>query len=322
ATRITSVPNTFGATFPQENLNSNEIKGIELMVSHRNTVGKFDYNVSANVTYSRQYLLHVEQAPYRSTYEQWHSRSDGDGRIQGREWIYEEGEQYTSVVDFETAPLRGGANGNSYGLPGMYELIDLNEDGVIDRTDNLPNSWAGTYTNPPLQYGANLYASYRNFDFAIGLQGSALFTVWVSRYDNWGYGTRFPVVWTWYLDRWHMEDPDDDPFDPATKWIPGKWEALTANPFQNQTWAASHRWRMPATYLRLKTLEVGYTLPANISRKLYIEHLRPFINIFNVFTLCREDVKGLDPERNEGEYRVDLTYPLLRSFNFGVEIKF
>jgi hypothetical protein len=278
------------------------------------------------VTLAREYRLHTEQSPYRSTWDQWKSTSTY-GRIQGKQWLYQEDGQYTDITQYEeNAPLYGGSNGNSYRLPGMAVLVDVNGDGVINSNDQLATGWVGTGNNPPLQFGSNMNLSYKNLDLAIGLQGASFFTVQVARDDNWGYGTRFPVFWSKYLDRWTTEDPAADPFDPATEWIPGKWEALTAVTTGNMTSAATDRWRMDATYLRVKSLELGYTIPANITRKIRIDQIRAFMNCFNLFTFCQEDVRGLDPERNEsdngGTYTVDLTYPLMRTISFGVEIKF
>jgi TonB-linked SusC/RagA family outer membrane protein len=327
ATRTSSVPNTFGASFPQENLNSSQIKGFEITLSHRNNIGKINYSIDANVTVARRYRLHVEQSPYRSTLDEWKSGSDGNGRIQGKDWLYQEAGQYTDITQYEEkAPLYGSTNGNSYRLPGMSVIVDVNGDGVINSNDQLPTGWVGVGNNPPLQYGSNWHVSYKNFDIDMGLQGASFFNVQVARDDNWGYGTRFPVFWTKYLDRWRTEDPTANPYDPATKWIPGRWEALTATTTGNLTSAASDRWHMDATYLRIKTLELGYSVPVNISRKISIDNLRIYMNCFNLYTFCQKDVQGLDPERNEsdnnGTYTVDLTYPLMRAFNFGVEIKF
>ena len=153
-----------------------------------------------------------------------------------------------------------------------------------------------------------------------------MFNIQIARNDNWGYGNRFPVFWSKYLDRWHTEDPNADPFDPATKWIPGRWEALTATTTGNMTSAATKRWYMPATYLRVKSLELGYTLPTKWTDRVKLDNVRLYLNAFNLFTFCNEDVRGMDPERNEsdnnGTYTVDLTYPLMRSYNFGLEISF
>lgn len=297
------------------------------MISHRDTKGDFKYSINATMTLARKYYLHREQAPYRSTWERWKSNSDGDGRIQGRSWMYQEDGQYTDITQYEeNAPLYGGTNGNSYRLPGMSVVVDVNGDGVIDNNDQLPSGWTGTGSNPPLQFGTNMSLSYKNLDVVLGLQGASFFTVWVSRNDNWGYGTRFPVFWSKYLDRWRTEDPNDNPFDPATKWIPGKWEALTATTTGNMTSLSSDRWRMDATYLRIKSLEIGYTIPSKFTKNLKINSLRTYLNCFNLFTFCQEDVRGLDPERNEsdnsGTYNVNLTYPLMRSYNIGLEINF
>jgi hypothetical protein len=82
-------------------------------------------------------------------------------------------------------------------------------------------------------------------------------------------------------------------------------------------------WRFDATYLRIKSLELGYTIPANVTRKIRMDNIRVYVNCFNLYTFCAsEDAKGLDPEREEGAYAADLTYPLMRSFNFGFNIIF
>jgi len=327
ATRFQSVPNTFGAAFPQENLNSDKVKGIEFVISHKNKIGEFEYGVSANLTYARKYLIHTERKPYSSTWEEWKDPW-GNNRILGREWIYQHGAQYTDIRQFETAPLYGGALGNSKCTPGSYEIIDVNGDGVINSNDMTPTAWAGQYqgyaTNPPLQYGLNLNMAWKGFDFNMLFQGSALFTIYTAPNDVWGYG-RYPALFEKYLDRWHTADPNADPFDPATKWIPGRFPALKTSVNTSNTGDAliTDMWRHDATYLRIKSVELGYNLPQNITKKLGIDNTRVFINCFNLFTFCADkDAKELDPEREEGAYAADLTYPLLRTFNLGLNINF
>ena len=75
-------------------------------------------------------------------------------------------------------------------------------------------------------------------------------------------------------------------------------------------------------FLRIKSLELGYQLQVSISRKIHMEKLRAFANVFNLWTFTQEALQGMDPERDEGPYTVDLTYPLMRSLNLGVEITF
>ena len=81
-------------------------------------------------------------------------------------------------------------------------------------------------------------------------------------------------------------------------------------------------WRLNASYLRIKSIEIGYTFPKQWTKAIGLEGLRIYANGFNLFTFCGKGIKDLDPEREEGDYTADLTYPLMRSFNFGLSINF
>lgn len=322
ATRVATVPNTFGASFPQENLNSQRSKGFEFSAYHRNTISKFSYAVNANMTFSRLFYLHREQSPYRSTWSQWKSGSDGDGRIQGRRWGYQRDGIFTSVTQVEEGvPLLGSTYGNSRMLPGMDKIVDVNGDGIINSNDQMPIFWTNR-VNPPLQFGLNMDFHYMNFDLIIGFQGASLFTMSKSRSDQWGYGLTYPNFWEKYLDRWRTENPDDNPFDPATTWIPGEWEALTSTTRYTTTGLGTDKWVMDATFLRCKTIELGYNIPARITNKVGLDGVRALVNCYDIFTFVNKNLRDVDPERAEGAYSTSNTYPLMRTFNFGLEVKF
>ena len=324
ANRVQTIPNTFGASFPQENINSDKVMGIEMMISHKNKIGEITYEVTANATLARKYLVYSERAPYQSSMQRWKD-AWGSNRILGREWGYVYDGRYTDIRQYQTAPLMGGTLGNSMMLPGSNAITDANGDGIIDGNDQLPEFWSGQYQgfagNPPLQYGATASLGYKQFDLNLVFQGAAMFTVFGSPGDVWGYG-RYPGLWEKYLDRWRLEDPSMNPYDPAAKWIPGRYPALRSN-FNNTTdGLTTDQWRLNATFLRLKSLELGYTIPQNVLRKTGIDGLRVYLNAFNLFTFANPLAKNLDPEREEGAYTADLTYPLMRSFNFGLNINF
>jgi TonB-linked SusC/RagA family outer membrane protein len=323
-TRIQSVPNTFGASFPQENINSDLVRGIEFVLSHKNKINEFSYGITVNATYSRKYLVHTERAPYASTMEAWKD-AWGSERYLGREWGYKIDGRYTSIQQYENAPLIGSTNGNARMLPGSFKVVDVNNDGIINANDQLPLFWAGQYQgyagNPPFQFGANFNASWKNFDFNMLLQGSALFTIFTKVDDIWGYG-RYPVLLTRFLDRWHTEDPNADPYDPATKWIQGRYPAIRSNYTGTSDNLTTAEWRFDAKYMRIKSLEIGYTLPKSVASRLKTESLRVYVNGFNLYTFTNKYLKNLDPEREEGSYVADLTYPLMRSFNLGINVNF
>jgi len=320
ATRASAVPSTFGATFPQENLNSDKVKGFELEVSHKNKIGNFNYSVSANVTYSRSYLLHVETSPPPTTWSIWKG-SYGNGRITGNgTWLYTIDGTYTNVTQYETAPLTGGTNGNSKCLPGMLILRDVNGDGAINSNDVLPTNWARA-VDPPLQYGLNANASWKGFDINMLLQGASMFSYFMGISDIWGYKS-FPVAWDFYLDRWHTTDPKANPHDPSTQWMQGEWPALLNDWTGTTLGANTTQNNFNCSYLRIKNLEIGYTLPKKITRAIKIDNTRVFLNIVNAYTFCRKELQKFDPEREVGDYDQGITYPILREFNFGISINF
>src|SRR5690606_27113800 len=86
AYRNVSVPNTFGGTLPQENLNSDRTQGFDLAVSHRNTINKVSYGISGNLSFSRTMNNYVERAPFRSSWDRW--RNGAEDRWNDLIWAY------------------------------------------------------------------------------------------------------------------------------------------------------------------------------------------------------------------------------------------
>lgn len=333
ANRLQTIPNTFGASFPQENINSNENKGIEIQLGTRGKIGKdFNYSVTANFTYAREKTLHYESGEFSSSMDRW--QNGRENRYIGGIWdhigglfMYKYSGQYTSLEQYETAPLLGGSNGNSMMLPGSFRLKDLNGDGQINYMDCVPEFWA-TGSNPPIQYGLTLAFSYKNFDMNMLFQGAAGYSIGYANDDVWGYGSKTnPTLMSKYLDRWHTANITDDPYNPTTKWISGTYPALRRN-FSGTTdngnsWAYGiDFWNPSATYIRLKSLEIGYTIPKQILQKVGISSTRIFVNGFNLLTLCNKQLRDADPEREERDWGANLAYPLMRSFNIGLNVNF
>lgn len=340
ANRQSSVPNTFGASFPQENINSDMNVGLELQLKYRDKVGKnFKYTVGANVTYARTKRLHVERAPFTSQWDRW--VNGNEDRYTGRNRIYTWDGRYTSLSEFENAPLLNGNNrGNSKMLPGAYRIIDANGDGRINADDQLFVNWAygdqgyisgasegidgasWNRVNPPLQFGFTFDGSYKSWDISLLLQGAALYSVNYHMNDIWGYG-RYPTLHAKFLDRWHTANPTDDPLNPSTQWISGKYPAGRPYNYDNTTDAyAIDVWRPKATYLRLKNVELGYTVPQATLNKIGFDRLRVFINGTNLLLFTKKELRNLDPERQENAWNAGLSYPIMKAVNFGVNLSF
>ena len=184
--------------------------------------------------------------------------------------------------------------------------------------------------DPPIQYGFNVTLNYKQFDLSMVWQGASGYYIQYSNNDIWGYG-RYPTTFKKFEDRWHTANVTDDPFDPATKWVSGFYPALKtyghAGTYDMGNNGGTGNtmidiWNPDATYLRLKTLEIGYTVPKTVLSKVGISNARIYLNGFNLLTFCNKLLKQADPEREERDWSAGLAYPLMRSYNIGVNITF
>lgn len=313
ATRAVSLSNTFGATYPQENLNSTITRGLELSILHDNRIGDLNYSISGNVTLSREKSGYIESAERTNAWS-WF-RDNKAYRYSDIVWGYNVLGQFQNQAEIDAAPIQNGSNGNSFVYPGDWNYEDVNGDGIIDGDDARPIAYGST---PILNYGLNISLGWKGIDLNILFQGAA------------GFSARYSLVYTeplWknsnsaatFLDCWHK-----DPYNPG-EWIPGKWPSTRASTASNAglTYSENNRWRRPSDYLRLKNVELGYSLPQEWTRKAKIQSIRIFVSGTNLLTVCDPFIKGFDPERNStgtGSYAFD--YPLTRTINIGVDINF
>lgn len=316
STRSVSLPNTFGTTIAQENLNSDVQTGFDLVVGHRNTIKDFTYQVSGNMNFNRSKSRHTERAPFQSQMDRW--LNDNTDRWGNRQTGYRTDGQFTSFDEINNAPLQG----QFYSireLPGDYKFRDLNNDGIINGDDSrVPYTYG---TTPLLNFGLTIDLEWKGFDANILFQGAAKYTV---RY------TETLSEWFWYsgglpayfMDRWHQADP----YDSNSEWIAGEWPAPRPNATQTmQLQSESDLWRRDAAYVRLKSLELGYTCNPKLLNSIGLQKLRLYINGFNLFTLTKDRlVKKLDPEKTAGPGTATYghNYPLTKSYNIGLNLTF
>ena len=332
ATRTVDIPDFYAVAIPQENLDRYENQGLELTLYHRNNIGAFSYRVQGNVTFTRGRYTYRESEPsktYSSSYDYWYNYSINrwNGYFGGYryEWT---GDQFTSISDASASQvlynLSSSGDGNRAVVPGMYKLVDRNGNGYIDSGDYF-FTW-GADSNPPLQYGLMLSGSYKNFDFSVVFNGSAL------RYKGYLMGGNSSFGFLNYLpsqytDSYHVAEYGADPWDPETQWVAGYWPALTRLTSAGQAHNATYTDLQPynyinAAYLRLKTLELGYRFSPEILRKAGIKSARVFFNGGNLLTICNPLLKYIDPESSDTRYVAGGVYQINRNFNFGLNLTF
>ena len=303
--RTSEFPTVIGANPPRENANSSRNFGMELELRHHNRIGRdFVYNVKGIVTITRQkYLTAIQNGPYANAYDQW--RNDHlNNRYQGVQFGYEGNGRYQNWDEIWNETLYHEKDL----LPGDYKYLDWNGDGEINSQDEHPYAFDQT---PWMNYSLSIDCAYKGFDFSMLWQGSALGSMSYEEplYSIWGQNGGGALEQYW--DRWHPADENADPYDPNTKWVKGYYAYTGHYPSANSTFN-----RVSTAYLRLKQIELGYTLP---KWKVFPSlNLRVYANAYNLFTIT--GVKFVDPEHPSDD--LGRLYPLNRTYTFGVQVSF
>lgn len=318
ADRQVSIPGTFGSSMPQENINSDITKGLELELRHNNRIGGLSYSVTGNVAITRTKWDYKEHAQYSSSWDRY--RNGVDGRW-GDIWFgWGKNGRYTSYEQIATAPIYTGNNI----LPGDYIYEDWNGDGTIDDYDHHPIATTiladkGNVSNfqdkrnyPLLNFGLTLSGQYKDFDLNILLQGSGM------SYIAYGEQLASPLAWngnalSQFLDRWRPADAKKDPYDPTNTWLSGYYSYGGTAPDNNSRFAIQK-----GDYLRMKSVELGYSIPTRLLIKSGIQRCRVYVNAYNLFTIT--NVEGVDPERPAELY--GYMYPLNKTYNIGISLNF
>ena len=330
AVRNASLPDFYAVSLPSENLNRSENVGMELSLYHRNSIGNFSYRVQATATFSRNRPTYIESENtrvYKSSMDYWKNGTLNrwNGYMGGSTYHWT-GNRFTSVNDANASEVLYTTDGSKEGNRGLivdqYELVDRNGNGYIDGEDVFYTWGSG---NPPLQFGLNFSGSYKNFDFALLFNGATMKykSYGLSAYAGFGKLNYLP---SHYTDAYHVANYGDDPWNPETQWVEGYWPALVrvaqVGSYNSPSYGNNQPYNyVNASFLRLKTIELGYRVSPNFLRKMGIKSARVFFNGGNLLTICNPLLKYVDPESNDsgragGEFQINKTYSFGFNLNF------
>jgi TonB-linked SusC/RagA family outer membrane protein len=284
--------------------------GVELEATYRKDLKDWGYSIGGNATFLHNEVLELDAALFGGRVETgiYATRTEV-GQPIGAFYLLE----MEGIFQNEADVLLSAFQGNNI-KPGDVKFKDQNGDNRIDNNDRV---YMGSAI-PKIFAGLNLSAYYRQFDLALFFQGTSGNKIYVQiNQDIEGFYRGFAVTQRYFDERWTGEGTSDTQPRPA-------WTAKSNNA------RPSSRFLEDGSYLRLKNVQLGYTLPKKILNNIGIGNARFYVSATNLFTLTK--YSGLDPEmtvsdnsRGEGDIANGIdwgTYPSAMTFMVGVNINF
>lgn len=304
------LPSEVGFGLPAENLNSDVHKGIDAMLRWSSSIADFGYSIGANVTYSRFYDWGQYKPRFSNSWDVY--RNSIDQRYGHLNWGLASDGQFQTWDEIANWQIDNDRQGNRTLRPGDIKYVDQNGDGVINHLDERPIGYRQDAT-PILNFGFNFAFSYKEFDLAFDLTGGGLNT-WNQNWEQ-----KMPFHDGGNNAQYYMEDSWrlSDIHDPNSALIPGKYPMLLIGNSDHSNYWNSDFWKHNVRYIKLRNLELGYSLPKSLLTKINLKKIRVYFSGQNLATLT--NVKGIDPEIQSDN---GLVYPTTRIYNFGLNLTF
>lgn len=289
---LLDIPLIIGLNKPNQNAGMVDNNGWELGVAYKGNVKDFNYNVSFNLSDVKNTVVDLRGINLTGL------------------TVHREGYSISSLFGYEAQGLFSSdeevaAHAKQFGTvkAGDIKYKDQNGDGLINESDKII---IGS-TIPRLTFASNIAASYKGFDLSVLLQGVGKANGYLNGPGvlpfNVG-GALGGTIREENKDRWSPENPN------------AKYPRLAFGESNNEQ--ASSFWLRDASYLRIKNIQLGYTLPVNLANKMKVNRLRVFANGSNVASFDRF-LSGYDVEAPVGAGNI---YPQVKLYSFGLEVTF
>lgn len=289
------IPETMGLqTIPSSNIGEAEGYGTEIQIDFNHSFHKdFWLSTRGTFTYATSKYKKYEEPDYSQTMP-WLQRT---GQKLSQVYGYVAERLFVDEEEVKNSPIQFGKY-----MAGDIKYRDINNDGRITEQDIVPIGYPSV---PEIIYGFGASMGYRNFDFSFFVQGSARssFIVEPGPLQPFINGTR-AIVQFIADNHWSEDNRNSYAF----------WPRLSTNQIENNT-KASTWWLRDGSFLRLKTVELGYSIPERIINKVDLSRARVYLNGNNLTVLSA--FKLWDPERSTA-----LGYPLQRVINLGINVEF
>lgn len=303
-----AIPSYVGETKPIGNVGKMENSGVEFELGYKFRVSDAQFSIRGNASYLKNKLVNLGNDTGWAAYDSFQSVGTITRAMNGEPFPYFYGLKTDGIfqtqqeVDSYVGP-DGKTPVQPDARPGYVRFVDINRDGVIDDNDRTKLGKG----MPDWTFGVNLSASWRRFDLSMMWQGTAGNDVFdaTRRIDI--NSTNLP---SWMLGRWTGPGTSD------------KYPLFIVGD-SSDNWKSSDLYVYDGSYLRLKNIELGYTLPDKIAHSVQISRLRLFVSAENLLTFTK--YHGFDPEISSGGTSLGVdygVYPQARVWRIGFNLEF
>jgi TonB-linked SusC/RagA family outer membrane protein len=309
-----AVPGTLGLSSPIQNFAKVQNVGWELMVNWNTQTGPVNHQVAFNLADNTNKVIKVGQEQIDGVDFQYITK---EGFPISSYYLYKSDGLYQNLDDIETAPSVPFAY-NQKVNPGDIRYVDRNSDGVIDGKDRFISG----NPFPRFTFGLNYIATWKNIDLQMLWQGVGKRAQYLRGDIVEAFHNNEEHAFVQHKDRWTPTNPD------AT--YPRLTSSTSTNANNN---AYSDYWLFDTKYLRLKNLQVGYSLPTSLITKAGLTKVRIYFSGQNLLTFAPKRFKniGMDPEFTPFDNKLDFSnydpiagrnYPNAKVLSAGIDIKF
>lgn len=287
----TTVPSIFGGVLPSVNKGKVRNQGIETTLLWDKTAKEFGYFVKLNLSYIKDKVIAMEEEVVPA----------------GSEYYYREGQPvyYSYGLEalglFQSAEEIANSPVQQFGpvQPGDIKYKDRNNDGVINNYDSGPICNGST---PTLETGLEFGFIYKGFDIQALFQGQFDRSINLASYGNIFFPLRSNLKISTYVE---------EPWTEANKSI-AKYPRLSTMDNSNN-YRNSSFWYKNGDFIKMRSIELGYNLPAQVAKSIKLSQARLFLRGMNLLTI--DSFKYADPESVSG-------YPAMKSYNIGLKVQF
>ncbi|WP_288910822.1 TonB-dependent receptor [uncultured Bacteroides sp.] len=302
-----TVPKEFALDAYKDNVGSMRNSGIEINLSYNTKIGQVDFGIAGNFSYNKNEILDLgggDPNKYLDATDGYSQRNKV-GEAMNSYYIYRADGFFNSQ---EEADAYTAKYGNPFGKTfkaGDLRYVDTNKNGKLTADDR---EYCGS-SDPKIIYGFNINAGWKGIDLSLMFNGAAGVKRLFDGYEVYG-------------------NFSGDAAHPATiwrdAWTPDNHDASMPRIFYDTNSASSSRsvqsdfWLQDTSYLRLKNLQLGYTLPKGWLNSVGVENIRIYYSVENLLTFDKMKI-NIDPESTSQRLS---SYPLLRTHAFGVNVTF